>query len=317
MKPLFSYYREGKAGILSNINWYKLDNVAKVFLATHNKRDTRSLRVSATLDEKIDPETLQKALDKTVKACPQFQVRIRRGLFWHYMEDTDHKPVVSIENDRPCPVLYGENYRGVLHYKVTCYENRINLDLFHAISDGTGALEFLDVLVLNYLKLTHPGDMEGVSIGTGSSLDQRKQNSFSQFYDKGSTVGGIPKSQKSYQVGDNKLPYSQLQFLEIHLSAPELLKRAKACSVSLGSYLGGQLMMAIYKTMPTRQKNKPITISMPVNLRNFYPSETARNFFNSVKVSHVFTGDDSDFVISNVAVAECNNLVKQSIGIAH
>ena len=43
-------------------NWYKIDNVAKVFLATVGKRDTRAFRVSCTLTEDIDPELLQKAV---------------------------------------------------------------------------------------------------------------------------------------------------------------------------------------------------------------------------------------------------------------
>jgi hypothetical protein len=40
--------------------------------------------------------------------------------------------------------------------------------------------------------------------------------------------------------------------------------------------------------MPMRKRNLPVTISLPVNLRGFYPSKTARNFFNSVNVTHVF-----------------------------
>lgn len=278
---------------MSNTNWYKADNVAKVFLATHNKRDTRSMRVSVALTEEVNKEVLQKALDKTIKECPQFQIRIRRGIFWHYMEQTEVKPKVVEENDRPCPILYGENYRGILHYKVSYYGKRINLDMFHAISDGTGAMEFLDILVLNYLKLIHSDDMEGISFGTGSCLEQREQNSFSQFYEKGSTTGSIPKAKKSYQIGEAKLPYEQLQFIEIHLPASQMLTLAKKCNVSLGSFIGSQLMMAIYKNMPARQHNKPITISMPVNLRNFYPSETSRNFFNSIRVSYVFKGNET------------------------
>ena len=98
---------------MSRDNWYKVDNVAKVFLATASKRDTRTLRVSATLWEEIDPELLQ------------FQVRIRRGIFWHYMEDTDIQPVVTEEHGRVCPILYVPG-RAMLHYKVTYYGNRIN-----------------------------------------------------------------------------------------------------------------------------------------------------------------------------------------------
>ena len=81
-------------------NWYKVDNVSKVFLATLGKRDTRSFRLSCTLKEEIDPELLQQAVNSAIEDRPQVQVRIRRGIFWHYMEDTDLMPVVKQEDDR-------------------------------------------------------------------------------------------------------------------------------------------------------------------------------------------------------------------------
>ena len=68
-------------------NWYKVDNVSKVFLATVGKRDTRSFRLSCTLKEEVDPELLQQAVESAIEDRPQVQVRIRRGIFWHYMED--------------------------------------------------------------------------------------------------------------------------------------------------------------------------------------------------------------------------------------
>ena len=277
-------------------DWYRLDNVAKVFLAAHNKRDTRCLRVSATLDSEIDPEILQKALDTTIEQRPEFQVRIRRGFFWHYMEQTDIRPVVEEESDRPCPILYGNNYRGVLHYKVTYYRDRINVDMFHAISDGTGALSFLKLLVLNYIKEANPGKYDDIVLEEGASVDDRYRNSYAQFYEN--TDGPIPKTilnkkKNAYLIQSRKLPYNQLRFFEIHIPADKILKRAKGYGVSLTSYLGAELMTAIYKDMPAMMHSKPITVSLPVNLRNYYPSETMRNFFNNVDVTHVFSGGET------------------------
>lgn len=277
-------------------NWYQIDNVSKVFLATHNNRDTRSIRVSCTLTEVVDKKKLQAALDETIIMRPQFQVRIRRGFFWHYLEQTDVKPVVVEESDRPCPILYGENYKGVLHYRVSYYMNRINLDMFHAISDGTGALIFLKLLVLNYLKISHPGELDNVTTLEGASSDDRFQNSYAHFYD--SSEGLLPKQilnkkKKAYHIQSRKLMYDQLQFFEVHFEADKLLKMAKDTGVSLTSFVGAKLMMAIHDGMPFRLKKRPITISMPVNLRNYYPSETLRNFFNNVDVSHVFDGSET------------------------
>ena len=279
-----------------NDNWYKLDNVSKVFLATHNNRDTRSIRVSCSLVESVDKELLEKALLQTIKMRPQFQVRIRRGFFWHYIESTDVLPEVYEEDDRPCPVMYGNKYKGVLHYKVSYYKNRINIDMFHAISDGTGALSFLKLLVLNYLQLAHPGQLENVTFSDEASSEDMFQNSYDQFYDK--SGGPLPKKilnkkKKAYIIQGQKLPYNQLQFFEAHMEVSKLIETTKAMHVSMTSFLGAQLMMAIYAGMPFTQKRKPITISIPVDLRNYYPSETLRNFFNSVDVSHLFEGNET------------------------
>ncbi|MCM1046190.1 MAG: hypothetical protein NC417_11835 [Candidatus Gastranaerophilales bacterium] len=271
-------------------NWYRVDNVAKVFLASYNRRDTRSFRVSCTLQESIDKELLTLALKTTVRERPQYQVLIHRGLFWHYMETTDKTAFVEEEKTRPCPTLYGPEVAGQLHYRVSYFGSRINLDMFHALSDGNGGIEFLNILVLNYLKLCYPDTLDEVSIDSGASDNDLNQDSYRQFYTKKGQAEASPK--KSYHIRGLKLPHHQLQFFELQLSAGEMLKLAKATGVSLTSYLGAILMRAIYYDMPSLQKNRPITISMPVNLRNYYPSATSRNFFNSVYVSHVFTGEE-------------------------
>ena len=277
-------------------DWYRVDNVAKVFLAAHNNRDTRVMRVSATLNEEIDEQLLNEALGITIKSRPEFQVRIRRGFFWHYMEQTDHVPVAVKESGRPCPILYGRNFRGVLHYKVSYYENRINIDIFHAIADGTGALSFLKLLVFNYLRLFHPGELNDLVIDSAASVDDRYKNSFVQFCEK--TERAIPKrilnkKSKAYHIQSGKLPFDQLQFMEVHMPASGVLSKAKELKVSMTSFLGATLMMAINADRPYMLRSKPITISLPVNLRNYYPSDTMRNFFNNVDVTHVFDGSET------------------------
>ncbi len=276
---------------MTSYNWYRIDNVAKVFLASVSKRDTRSFRVSCVLKEDIEPSLLQEAVLMAIQDRPQVQVRIRRGVFWHYMEDTDIQPVVTEENDRICPLLYN-SAKATLHYKVTYFKKRINLELFHALSDGTGGLEFLNIIVLHYLKLKYPGKYEDVSLHSGASADDLSQDSYRQFF--GNMNLSRDSKKNAYHPGGLKLPYDQLQFFEIHMPVREILAPAKEIGVSLTSYLGALWMTAIRDEIPPRKrKKKPVTISLPVNLRKYYPSHTARNFFNNVNVSHLFDDDIS------------------------
>ena len=55
---------------------------------------------------------------------------------------------------------------------------------------------------------------------------------------------------------------------------------------------------------------KPICISLPVNLRNYYPSETARNFFNSVCIAHTLTPEDTLETVAPVFDAKLKEVLK-------
>ncbi len=274
-----------------NDNWYKLDNVSNVFLATVSKRDTKTLRVSCTLTEKIDEGLLQEAVLSAIQDRPQVQMRIRRGLFWHYMETTSISPVVTVEADRICPSLYVPA-KAMLHYRVTYFGNRINLDMFHALCDGTGALEFLNIIVLDYLKLRYPGQFDDVTVHSGASADDLSQDSYRQFFGNMS-LSGSTSFRKAFHPGSLKLAYDQLRFFEIHMPTAQILPKAKELGLSLTSYLGAAWMLAIRDQMPPRKRKLPVTIDLPVNLRNYFPSHTTRNFFNNVSVTHVFDKDIS------------------------
>lgn len=270
--------------------WYKVDNVAKVFLATNTRRDPRVFRVSCTLTEPIQPAALDLALRRTARELPHFQVTLHRGLFWHYLESTDKLPVAQQENLPPCAEIYGPDVKNELLYRVSYYNDRINVEMFHALTDGNGGMLFLKILVHNYLQELYPDALADVPRSEGASASDMTQNSFEKFYT--GTRSKAEKRQHTYRLHGTKLPYDQVQFFEAHLSAKQVLERARAVGVSLTSYLCAAQLFAIYREMPSLERRRSIAISLPVNLRNYYPSATARNFFNSVRVAYTFDGQE-------------------------
>ena len=48
--------------------------------------------------------------------------------------------------------------------------------------------------------------------------------------------------------------------------------------VTMTSYLAAAQMLAAYQEMPALERGKVISVSLPVNLRSYYGTETARNF---------------------------------------
>ena len=138
-------------------HWRRLDNAAKLFPAASSKRDTRVFRFYCELKEDIQQEILQKAVDRTLEKYPIFLSVLRKGLFWHYLEQSNKRPVVREEYKEPCSSLYIRDKRDLL-FEVTYYKKRINFEVFHVLTDGTGASEFIRELVKNYLYLAHHED---------------------------------------------------------------------------------------------------------------------------------------------------------------
>ena len=136
--------------------WIRLDNAAKIFPPTSNRRETRVFRFACQLREPVDPVLLQAALDKTVMLFPMWQTVLRHGLFWYYLEKSEHTPLCEQEHRPICGPIYEKNSDRLL-FEVSYYGSRINLEAYHALTDGTGALHFLQTLVCLYLKQAHPG----------------------------------------------------------------------------------------------------------------------------------------------------------------
>ena len=276
--------------------WYKEDNVAKVFLASVTRRDPRVFRISCTLTEDIDPDALAAALQRTAGDLPNFQVTLHRGLFWHYLEASGKCPRPEPEHRRPCAAIYGRDIKNELLYRVSYYGARINVEMFHALSDGNGGLLFLKVLVHNYLALRHPDELEGVARDEGASAADMAEDSFQQFYArrKAAFAPADPAARRPVcRLHGRRLPLDQTQFFEGHLPVKDVLAKARALGVTLTSYLAAAQMLAVWQETPALERGRAIAVGLPVNLRNYFPSDTARNFFNTIRVAHVFTGDET------------------------
>ncbi len=135
--------------------WYRLDNAAILFPAVSNRDNANVFRISVILREKVESALLQEALLATIQKFPSFQVKMRKGVFWRYLEYNGAKPTVQKEEDTPCARLHEKENDGYL-FRVTYFEKKISLEVFHTIADGNGAVAFLRTLTLEYLKRVHP-----------------------------------------------------------------------------------------------------------------------------------------------------------------
>ena len=273
--------------------WRKLDNAAKLFSATSNKKDTRVFRFYCVLKEEINGERLQEALDRTVVTYPVFLSVMRKGLFWHYLEKSRLRPVVREEYKEPCSCLYVRDKKSLL-FEVTYYGRRINFEVFHALTDGTGATEFLKELVKNYLYITYKE--EGLAdvplLDENVTIQDQESDSFSQYYTE--VKKKKVKKPKAHQLKKPRKEIGRLQVNEAVVSVKEVLGRSRELGVSMTVFLTSVFLMAIHQEMSKQQENHPVVLMVPVNLRKFFLSDSMLNFFNWIEPGYHFgTGEGS------------------------
>ena len=272
--------------------WRKLDNAALAFPLVTGKNDTRVFRFYCQLKETVDGEVLQQALDQTMKKYPLFQAVLRKGLFWFYLERRDIHAIVKQEKRPPCSSLYIPDKKSLL-FQVSYHNNRMNFEVFHGLTDGTGAMNFLEELVQNYLILAHPEtELPRVEHEEEITPGDQEEDSFSQYYSS-----EIPRNKEkkpaAVKLKGEKLVHSDMDITEVILNVKETLAKARSYGVSITILLTAMLLCSIQEEIPRNRQKKPVTLMIPVNLRNYFPSQSMGKFFGWIEVGYVFEEDTS------------------------
>jgi len=276
-------------------SWRKLDNAALLFSADHSQRVPRVFRFYCLLKEDIQENILQQALEQTLVSFPFFQTAIRVGVFWLYLEDSDKKPIVREEYKDPCLPLYEHDKKGLL-FEVTYYKNRINIEIFHVLTDGSGATEFIRELVKHYLLLAHPEEQlpDCSLFSEDITIQDMESDSFSKYYtDKKPIKNKKPPAIQMKRISSKG---QKMHVQEVTLPVQSILKKAREFGVSISVYLTAVFLLAIHKEIPKQQTKKPIRLMVPVNLRNFFESGSMLNFFGWVEPEYTFSNNvEPDF----------------------
>src|SRR5699024_3876721 len=131
--------------------------------------DPKVFRVTAELKHNVDQAILQQAADEVYDRYPLYHAVLRRGAFWHYLQDSTLRPEVTTEPLPRSAPIYASGRRTLL-FRVTRYWQRINLGDFHALSDGTGALWFLTDVIAACLQRHGPQPAEPSTENQQTSL---------------------------------------------------------------------------------------------------------------------------------------------------
>lgn len=294
---------------MNKYEWYKIDTAAIMFASIQGKNTSRVFRGSFVLkNEEVDGEILKKAVYDILPRFPFFCVTYKAGCFWPYLEKTDILPVVKEDTQYPAAVMWhGKN--GGPEFRVLYYKRRISVEIAHMLTDGSGSSALMKAILERYFILK--GDI------TEADLNEEKEIPFGELSEnayKKNYNGEKPAPSVKREVETHKLPMNPIEnYLKIIFGifpASQIKEKCKKYGTTVTEYLAAAEILAIIR----KEKDpisKAIRISVPVNLRNFLPSETLRNFAGDTCLSFYPEGKE-DYTFEDV-ISEIKGTIKKRI----
>ncbi len=242
----------------------KADGCARFYALKLPSQTTFVMKVE--LNNDVDFDTLQKALDKALIQFDCFNVKLKEGFFTHEFVRNNSNHIIDNRSSLCFYVDFSKSNNYL--FQVFYHKNIIHISFFHSLTDGNGAKRFTEHLINCY-------------------------------YDNSENINALPKisyenSYKKYKTGLSKKLGKNVNFdTEKYLSQPstnttlstytymynikDILQLAKKYNATLTSFYSAVLAMNLDK------ENLPVsTLTLPVDLRRRFKSDTTRNFSTSV-----------------------------------
>ena len=258
-----------------------LDNSALIYPPTEARYNANTFRVSVDLTVEVDPAILELALHEVLQRCSYAKVSLHKGFFWYFLSPNNKAPILHPEGAYPCARFLFKKNNGYL-FKVFYSKNRIALECFHALTDGSGALIYLKMLVQKYYSLASLGDFvfKGALDFERKSTKQEFSDPFQHLYDK--NLPGSPSTGSTYhRIGEGSYD-DRVRVVSAMVDAATLHSTARKQGASITEYLSAILIWSLQvlqrEEVPLQRKRKPIRLSVPMNLRKIFHYETMRNF---------------------------------------
>lgn len=293
-------------------NWYPLDNAAKIYPPNTDEKSPFVFSFSARLNEDVDKELLEQALNGILVRFPYFKTYLKRGFFWYYFEENKKRALVKEQPAHYLKLINSSSNNGYM-FEVFYRENVVTMNVHHSLTDGTGGINFFIELLFDYFKLKgYPLESEGVIRPSAAPYVSAESEDTFKVIDKDKDAFS-PFEKKPFKFVGTPFNYDGCGIISGECSVEKLKNCAKKYDASITEYLSAVYMYSFYDAFLRDRpiKNKLINILVPVNLRNHFTTETIRNFALFVRLSHDF----STPVSFEDCVKNCKQQMKEGLEI--
>ena len=263
---------------------YALDSSATFYPYFTTHKTQSMFCVGAVLNDVVDKQVLENAVNDAILRFPLYKTRVRRGLGAYYLQENGaHVKVFDLDNRVLIPI--NKKLTNRYQFRLSCGGRRVKLEIFHALTDANGAVKFLSAILRRYREL------QGVEFAEDCAIDKcndpvpasELEDSFKRYSKlvpksaldlKGMAGGASHRIRGTIRKDGYMLDERDLEVVG-------LIEKSKAAGVSATAYIAGVVGYSILKSSRVK---KPIVLMVPVNLRKIFPSDTASNFVTFVRL---------------------------------
>ncbi len=264
--------------------WFRLDTAALIFPAIKRYNWNNVFRLSATLNESVDLEALERAVMDMSRRFPTFFVRLRTGFFWYYLERLDQPAPIRRDYAYPLTHMSTRELRRSC-MRLLWHENRIAMELFHSVSDGGGASVFFKNLLVRYVYHKYGVEVapEGEIVDIHASPQPEElEDGFYRFAGPKAVGRG---EEDAYRLTGTRDESGFNHLITGVVPTETLLEKAHEYKATATSFLAGVMAESIMKLEKRRLPGsalQPVKITIAANLRRIFPTRTMRNFVLAV-----------------------------------
>ena len=236
-----------------------------------------SFTMEADIDRDIDPKLLYDVVQSMCERFPTMFVRLRRDAFGYYLEHVhDVTPFVLPRASTVNMVYDLKNNKNLI--RISYRKNRLAVECFHSVTDGSGAITLLKTILAEYYRRL--GEDIPNECGVLSPEDAPKasemEDSFRANYREEAGFAGR-SGKRAFQLYPNG-PFEPWHCTELTMKLADLKPIVKESGATIGEYIAAVYLYVFYRMRQQTASKKPVTLSVPINLRSMFGSETLRNF---------------------------------------
>lgn len=284
-----------------------IDNTAKIFSLDFIK-NANVFRFSIVLKDKVKKEILKEAVDLSLESHSSFKVKLKSGLFWDYFEYNDKDFVVKKSSKRGFNRFNYYKNNGYL-IKVRYYKNMINIDFFHLLTDGAGAINFVKSVLSNYLDLRNKTDYNK----NEKKYEVSYQDEFLKNYDKNYKESS---GYKNVYLFPEKVKRGVNNTYHYTVKIEDIKKVSKANNATITEYLTALYVYALSSSIYNKSSKKEIALTVPIDIRRHFNVDTLSNFFVCMKINpRLYEKDLSSFeeILASIKEEFKTNLTEDKI----